>query len=152
VFVYLWECTHTHTSMDTYICYWNMCAGVQRSEEWVISSGIMGSCKIPDIGSVNWSLVLCKARAREVKDITRIYPQNQLTRALRGSQRWKQQLATLYEFDLGCRHTCYGCVAEHYCGILNSVSGTCLWLFLLLLETISSYWVASSSPDKRFCI
>lgn len=78
-------------------------------------------------------------------------PQNQLTWAHRGSQRWNQLSKSLYGSNLGSLHICYGCVAWCSCGTPTSKSGdvsdSCL-----LWGHFSSYWVVSSILDMRYVL
>jgi hypothetical protein len=60
-------------------------------------------------------------------------PQNQLSRAHRGSQRLKWQTQTLYGSNLGPLHIPYGCVAWCPCGTTNSgmesISNSFAWVW-----------------------
>lgn len=76
-------------------------------------------------------------------------PQNQLSRAHSGSKRLKQQSQNMHGSVLGL-HICYACLLAWYsCGTPNSGNRGCLWLFCLILATLSSYWVASFSIKLR---
>lgn len=65
-------------------------------------------------------------------------------------KRLKWQLKSLHGSVLGPLHICYDC----WLGIWGDSwqwEWGCLWLFCLLLESLSSYWVALYSLDMRVC-
>lgn len=53
-------------------------------------------------------------------------PQNQLSRAHRGSPRLKQESWNLYRSAIGLLTVCYGCVSWSSLGTPNSKSEVCL--------------------------
>jgi hypothetical protein len=79
-------------------------------------------------------------------------PQNQLGRAHRSSAgRMKWQPWSLHGSGLGPLLLCYGCDLGVFVELLTVGIPQVFFLFCLLLEPFSFYWVALLCPDMRIC-
>lgn len=135
------------------------CSCNLKNSTWSTSGSVSQLCQAwwympatPVVGSVklgDQKLRSSSCRSQRVRMPGEHSPQNQPSRARRGSQRLKQPFRSLRGSAVGPLQICYGCVVWCSCGTSSSGNRGRLWLFCQLLGDSSSYRVASSSPDKR---